>query len=117
MIQGFIISAITFLIIMVLFHVVKDVILGDYQVTKGQRAKVNKRWYISTAIGLVILYMLYGCTSETEICNKGEPSIAVTCTEIYQPIRAPDGTVYPNSCYAERDGWDNECLVLQPIYD
>ena len=115
--QSFIISAITFLITMVLFHVVKDVILGNYQVSKGQREKVNKRWYISTAIGLVILYMLYGCTSETEVCNKGAPSIGVICTEIYQPIRAPDGRVYPNSCYAEADGWSNECLVLQPIYD
>lgn len=110
--QSFIISAITFLIIMVLFHVVKDVILGDYQVTKGQRAKVNKRWYISTGIGLIILYMIYGCTTETEICNKGEPSIGVLCTKIYQPIRAPDGSIYSNSCMAEADGWDNGCLTL-----
>ena len=110
--QGFIISAITFLIIMVLFHVVKDVILGDYQVTNSQRVKVNKRWYISTGIGLIILYMIYGCTSETEICNKGRPSTQVICTELYQPIRAPDGSIYSNSCIAEADGWDNGCLTL-----
>ena len=116
--QGFIISAITFLIIMVLFHIVKDFILGGYIVTKKQRDTLNKRWYTSTAIGLIILYMLYGCnTEDTDICNKGQPSNAVTCIEIYQPIRAPDGRVYPNSCYAEADGWDNSCLVLQPIYD
>jgi hypothetical protein len=115
--QSFIISAITFLIIMVLFHIVKDVILGGYIITPAKRRQLNKRWLTSTAIGLVILYVIYGCTSEIEICNKGEPSIAVICTEIYQPIRAPDGTVYPNSCYAEADGWDNKCLVLQPIYD
>ena len=115
--QSFITSAITFLIIMVLFHVVKDVILGNYEITKGQRAKVNKRWLISTAIGLVVLYMLYGCTTEIEICNKGEPQIGVVCTEIYQPVITADGSLYPNSCYAERDGWSNDCLTLQPIYD
>lgn len=110
--QSFIISAITFLIIMVLFHVVKDVILRNYQVTKGQRETINKRWYTSTAIGLIILYMIYGCTTETEICNKGEPSIGTVCTKIYQPIRAPDGSIYTNSCMAEADGWDNACLTL-----
>lgn len=111
--QSFIISAITFLIIMVLFHIVKDVILGSYKLSKSQKVKVNQRWFTSTAIGLIILYILYGCnTQDTDICNKGQPVDAVTCIEIYQPIRAPDGTIYANSCYAEADGWDNACLTL-----
>lgn len=49
--------------------------------------------------------------------NKGPSNNNVVCIEIYQPVRAPDGTIYPNSCYAEADGWDNVCLQLEPIYD
>jgi len=115
--QSFILSAVVFTIVMVLFHIVKDVILGSYISTPSIRRQLNKRWLISTAIGFILLYILYGCTTETEVCNKGAPSIGVSCTEIYQPIRAPDGSTYPNSCYAEADGWNNACLILEPILD
>ena len=74
----------------------------------------------------IVLFLLIGlgmlaasCTTEDEtlICAKSEPIDGVACIEIFQPVIAPDGTEYPNSCYAERDGWDNGCLKLNPIYD
>ena len=63
------------------------------------------------------MFMAASCTPETEVCEKGERNNGVVCTEIYQPVIAPDGTEYPNACYAGRDGWDNSCLKLKPIYD
>ena len=56
-------------------------------------------------------------TEDKDLCIKGEASEGIACIEIFQPVIAPDGTEYPNSCYAERDGWDNSCLELKPIYD
>ena len=56
--QGFIISATVFTIIMVFFHIIKDVFLAT-KLTPEIRAKVNKRWLISTAIGLFLLYLMY----------------------------------------------------------
>ena len=114
----FVISALTFTIVMVLFNVVKDyVILPNFNISDTQKKNINKRWYLSFIIGIVILLFVYGCTGEVEECNKGEPSTGVICTEVYQPVRAPNGTIYPNSCYAEADGWPNECIILEPIYD
>ena len=114
----FVISALTFTIIMVLFNVVKDyIILPNYNINDTQKKNINKRWYISFVIGILILLITYGCTEDVEACNKGEPIEGVACIELYQPVRAPNGTIYPNSCYAEVDGWDNKCLVLEPIYD
>ena len=69
-----------------------------------------------TIVGIMLLLILInGCTtpSETLYCVKGEPNGGVVCAEIYQPVIAPDGTEYPNSCYAEKDGWDNSCLTLK----
>lgn len=57
------------------------------------------------------------CTTEDELCTKGRASTGVACIKIYQPVIAPDGTEYSNSCEAEADGWDNGCLKLKPIYD
>ncbi len=114
--QSFIISATVFVIIMVIFHIVKDIFLTTY-LSSTMRTRVNARWLISTTVGLLILYLVYGCTKDVEVCNKGEPANGVVCAEIYQPVRAPDGTIYPNACYAGRDGWDNSCIVLEPIYD
>ena len=72
----------------------------------------------------IVLFLLIGlgmlaasCTTEDELCTKGKAIDGTTCIEIFQPVIAPDGTEYPNSCYAERDGWDNSCLKLKPIYD
>ena len=56
--QSFIISATVFTIIMVIFHIIKDVFLAT-KLTPKMRAKVNKRWLISTGIGLFILYLAY----------------------------------------------------------
>ena len=56
--QSFVISATVFTIIMVFFHIIKDVFLAT-KLTPEMRAKVNKRWLISTAIGLFLLYLMY----------------------------------------------------------
>jgi len=56
--QSFTISAVVFIIIMVFFHIIKDVFLAT-KLTPEMRAKVNKRWLISTAIGLFLLYLMY----------------------------------------------------------
>ena len=46
---------------MVIFHIIKDIILKGYiNITPDQRSKLNKRWLISTTIGLVVLYLMYG---------------------------------------------------------
>jgi len=59
-------------------------------------------------IGLIII----GCQYEPyePECVQGEYVHGVSCIEIYDPVCAPDGTTYVNSCYAEKDGWDNSCL-------
>lgn len=57
--QSFIIASTVYIIVMVLFHIVKDVITPK-DISPDLRAKVNKRWLISTGIGLIILYLLYG---------------------------------------------------------
>ena len=110
--QSFIISATVFITVMVVFHLVKDYILRGYIVDEEMNKRINSRWLISTAIGLLILSVIYSCSPDVEICNKGEPNNGVACIEIYQPVRAPDGTIYGNSCMAEVDGWDNGCLTL-----
>ena len=56
--QSFIISATVFTIIMVIFHIIKDVFLST-KLTPELRAKVNKRWLIGTGIGLFLLYLTY----------------------------------------------------------
>jgi len=61
----------------------------------------------------LLLYTLFGCQYEPyePECVQGEYSHGVSCIEIYDPVCAPDGTTYANSCYAEKDGWDNSCIV------
>lgn len=56
--QNFIISATAFTVIMVIFHIIKDVFLST-KLTPEMRVKVNKRWLISTVIGLFLLYLMY----------------------------------------------------------
>lgn len=56
--QSFIISAVAFIVIMVIFHIIKDVFLAT-KLTPEMRVKVNKRWLISTTIGLFLLYLMY----------------------------------------------------------
>ena len=58
--QSFIITAVVFLIVMVTFHIVKDIIIRGHNITPDMRSKINNRWLISTAIGLVLLYLMYG---------------------------------------------------------
>ena len=75
--------------------------------------KVNQRWLISLILGIVLILLVYGCTPEIDICDKQSKSDnTVICNKIYQPVRAPDGSIYSNSCMAEADGWDNGCLTL-----
>lgn len=57
--QSFIVSAVMFTIIMVIFHIIKDIFLTT-NLTPLLRQKLNKRWLVSTAIGLLILYFMYG---------------------------------------------------------
>jgi hypothetical protein len=61
----------------------------------------------------LLLYSLFGCQYEPyePACVQGEYAHGVSCIEIYDPVCAPDGTTYANSCYAEKDGWDNSCLT------
>ncbi len=58
--QSFIISAVTYLIIMVTFHIIKDIIIKGRTISPDMRTKLNKRWLISTIIGLILLYLMYG---------------------------------------------------------
>ena len=58
--QSFTLSAVIFIIVMVIFHIVKDIIIRGHDITPDIRNKINRRWLISTAVGLVVLYLLYG---------------------------------------------------------
>ena len=56
----FTIAALVFTIIMVLFNIVKDyLILPKYKVSDQQLKSIQKRWYISFAIGIILLYIMY----------------------------------------------------------
>tara|TARA_R100000734_G_C3312082_1_gene103021 strand:- start:1131 stop:1316 length:186 start_codon:yes stop_codon:yes gene_type:complete len=57
----FVISALTFSIVMVIFNIVKDYfIIPNYNLSDKTLKKVNKRWYISFMVGIIILYLVYG---------------------------------------------------------
>ena len=57
----FVISTLTFTIVMVLFNIVKDyLIIPQYKPNKATLDRINKRWYISFIIGVIILYAVYG---------------------------------------------------------
>ena len=71
--------------------------------------------YLVLFLLLMLAVMVASCTPEINICDKGIKSPGVVCTEIYQPVIAPDGTEYPNACYAGSDGWDNSCLILKEL--
>ena len=58
--QSFTIAATVYIIVMVIFHIVKDIIIRGQHITPDIRSKINNRWLISTAIGLVLLYLMYG---------------------------------------------------------
>jgi hypothetical protein len=57
--QSFVISAVIFTIIMVIFHIIKDIILPK-GVSGELNRKINVRWLVSTVIGYIILFLLYG---------------------------------------------------------
>ena len=63
---------------------------------------------------LLIVWVLFltSCEKPDPLCKKGEYTHGVVCPEIYEPVCSPDGTTYMNSCYAEKDGWDNSCIIL-----
>ena len=83
----------------------------------------NKMRFIDylAALGLFLLAMLAASCSKADIpepdplCTKGDATLGAVCIEIYAPVIAPDGTEYPNSCYAQRDGWDNSCLIVKEL--
>ena len=57
----FVISLLSFTLVMVLFNIVKDfIIIPQFSLTEKQIRRVNKRWYISFLIGVIILYIVYG---------------------------------------------------------
>lgn len=57
----FVISTLTFTIVMVLFNIIKDyLIIPQFKPSKATLESINKRWYISFIIGVIILYVVYG---------------------------------------------------------
>ena len=60
----------------------------------------------------MLIFFMLGCEKQDPLCKKGDYTYGVMCPEIYEPVCAPDGTTYANSCYAEKDGWDNSCIIL-----
>ena len=58
----FVMALLSFIVVMVLFNLVKDMFLIPYlKVTdKSTIDKINKRWYISFFIGTLLLFILYG---------------------------------------------------------
>ena len=71
--------------------------------------------YVWAALLFLLAMLAASCTYDRydDECLKGKPIRGTACIELYDPVIAPDGTEYPNSCYAERDGWDNGCLKLK----
>lgn len=59
MTNEFIISALVYTIVMVIFHLLRDVILKGHKTTLEQKNKMTKRWLLSYGIGIVILYLIY----------------------------------------------------------
>ena len=68
--DGFITSAVVFTIVMVIFHILKDILLQGRKITADTRARINKRWLISLVVGLGFLFLLYGCVKE-KTCTVG----------------------------------------------
>ena len=60
---------------------------------------------------ILLMFLLTSCQEEDDTCVKGEYTKGAVCIEIYEPVCTPDGTTYMNSCYAQKDGWDNSCIV------
>ena len=60
---------------------------------------------------MLLMFLLTSCQEEDDTCVKGEYTKGAVCIEIYEPVCTPDGTTYMNSCYAQKDGWDNSCIV------
>jgi high-affinity K+ transport system ATPase subunit B len=59
MTNEFITSALVYTIVMVIFHLLRDVILKGHKTTLEQKSKMTKRWLLSYGIGIVILYLIY----------------------------------------------------------
>ena len=57
----FVSSLLSFTIVMIIFNVIKDfVIIPQFNPTEEELRKINKRWYISFIIGVIILYIVNG---------------------------------------------------------
>ena len=84
--------------------------------TKSKTMKESTNDFIFFILIYWVLF-LTGCEKADPLCTKGEYTHGVVCTEQYEPVCAPDGTTYMNSCYAEKDGWDNSCIILGECSD
>lgn len=58
--QSFTLNAIVFIIVMIILHIIKDIINKIYTIPPALNSHINKRWLINTAIGLILLYFIYG---------------------------------------------------------
>tara|TARA_R100000231_G_scaffold30840_1_gene27137 strand:+ start:1715 stop:1915 length:201 start_codon:yes stop_codon:yes gene_type:complete len=57
----FVIAALTFSIVMVLFSLVKDfIIVPRFDPSKETLKRLNKRWTYSFVLGFILLYLIYG---------------------------------------------------------
>lgn len=60
---------------------------------------------------LLSFTLFISCKKDNIECIKGEPQYDTLCTEEYDPVYAPDGTMYSNMCEAIKNGWDKKCLT------
>lgn len=85
-----------------------------------------KQWYKTLTkidyVAFTIVFIMLLAILITEACSPilNEDNNTV-CIEIYQPV-CYKGKLYDNSCYAEKDGADNEditpsmCIDYEPGY-
>ena len=70
---------------------------------------------------MIFRYMRYLIIFSLFFLSCVGDSIEVVCTELYSPV-CWKGKLYPNQCYAERDGADNKditpamCIDYEPGY-
>ena len=59
--QDFVLATLTFTIVMVIFNIVKDYyIIPKFKPSNKKLERLNRRWYISFIVGVVLLYVMYG---------------------------------------------------------
>jgi hypothetical protein len=59
--QDFVLATLTFTIVMVMFSIIKDYyIIPKFNPSNKKLERLNRRWYISFIVGVVLLYIVYG---------------------------------------------------------